>query len=70
VVLFAGMKDAMWQLLVPVLGQQVVFGRIVRGDALTANDWVVPSVIAFAIAAACVALVARLLREERIVFGR
>lgn len=70
VVLFAGMKDAMWQLLVPVLGQQVVFSRIVRGDALTAGDWVVPSVIAFAIAAACVALVARLLREERIVFGR
>jgi sodium transport system permease protein len=70
VVLFADMKDALWQLLVPVLGQQVVFMRIVRGDALGADDWVVPSVIAFAIAAACVVLVARLLREERIVFGR
>lgn len=70
VVLFAGMKDALWQLLVPALGQQVVFSRIVRGDALSAADWLIPSAIALAIAAVCVAAVARLLREERIVFGR
>jgi len=70
IVMFSGLKDAMWQLLVPVLGQQVVFARIVRGDVPTANDYVIPSVIALAIALACVAAVARLLREERIVFGR
>jgi sodium transport system permease protein len=69
-VLFAGLKDATWQLAVPVLGQQVVLTRVVRGDAFTALDWALPSLIAFAIAAACVYAVSRLLRDERIVFGR
>jgi sodium transport system permease protein len=70
VVIFSGLKDAAWQLAVPVLGQQVVLSRIVRGDALGPADWLVPSAIAAAIAAVCVAGVVRLLREERIVFGR
>jgi sodium transport system permease protein len=70
VVLFSGLKDALWQLWVPVLGQQVVLMRVVRGDALGAADWAVPSLVALAVAAGCVSLVARLLREERIVFGR
>ena len=70
VVIFSGLKDAAWQLAVPVLGQQVVLSRIVRGDALGPADWLVPSAIALAIAAVCVAGVVRQLREERIVFGR
>ena len=70
VVMFSGLKDAFWQLLVPVLGQQVVLARVVRGDGLAPADWIIPSAVAFAIAAAAVILVSRLLREERIVFGR
>ncbi len=70
VVIFSGLKDAAWELGVPVLAQQAVLSRVVRGDAFTVADWAVPSAVALAIAAACVALVARLLHEERIVFGR
>jgi sodium transport system permease protein len=70
IVMFSGLKDAFWQLLVPVLGQQVVLGRVVRGDMITATDWAIPAAIAFAIAGGGVWLVSRLLREERIVFGR
>ena len=70
IVLFSGLKDDFWQLWVPVLGQQVVLTRVVRGEALSILDWAVPSLVALAIAFACVALVSRLLREERIVFGR
>jgi sodium transport system permease protein len=70
IVLFSGLKDAFWQLLVPVLGQQVVLVRVVRGDGLTPLDWALPSLVALAIAAACVYSVARLLKDERIVFGR
>jgi sodium transport system permease protein len=70
IVLFSGLKDALWQLVVPVLGQQVVLSRIVRGDGLKFVDWAMPSLVALAIAGICVAGVARLLREERIVFGR
>ena len=70
IVLFSGLKDALWQLVVPVLGQQVVLSRIVRGDALKWQDWALPSFVAAILAIACVALVARLLKDERIVFGR
>jgi len=70
IVIFAGLKDAAWQLAIPVLGQQVVLSRMVRGDALGAADWLLPSTIALCIAAFCVAAVVRLLGEERIVFGR
>jgi sodium transport system permease protein len=70
VVLFSGLKDAHWQLVVPVLGQQAVLSRIVRGDAFGFVDWLVPAAVAAAIAALALALVIRLLGEERIVFGR
>lgn len=70
VVLFSGLKDAAWQLFVPVLGQHAVMSRVIRGEAPGLADWAIPSLVALAIAGACVHLVARLLREERIVFGR
>jgi sodium transport system permease protein len=70
IVMFSGMKDAVWQLAVPVLGQQMVFSRIVRGDVLATVDYLIPSGVAFAVAAICVTLVSRLLRDERIIFGR
>jgi sodium transport system permease protein len=70
IVLFSGLKDAMWQLTVPVLAQQVVLARVVRGDILAPIDWLLPAAVAFALAAICIALVSRLLRDERIVFGR
>ncbi len=70
IVLFSGLKDALWQLAVPLLGQQMVLSRVLRGDALSRADYIVPSAIALAIAALCVVGISRLLRQERIVFGR
>jgi len=70
VVLLTGLTDATWQLVVPVLGQQMIYSRVVRGDVLAPIDYLLPAAVAFAIAALCVAAVSRLLREERIVFGR
>jgi sodium transport system permease protein len=70
VVLFSGMKDALWQLAVPVLAQQMVLSRVLRGDVLSVADYVIPAAVAFAVAALCVASVARLMQHERIVFGR
>ncbi len=70
IVLFSGLKEAAWQLAVPVLGQQMVLMRVVRGDPVAPADWALPSLVAAAIAAACLAVLARLLRDERIVFGR
>jgi len=70
VVMFSGLKDAFWQLLVPVLAQQVVLSRVVRGDLLAPLDWLLPTLVAFAVAGLAVMGVSRLLRDERIVFGR
>jgi sodium transport system permease protein len=70
VVLFSGMKDAFWHPFVPVLGQLMVMTRVIRGEAVTAIEWAIPSAVAFALAVACVAAVSRLLRDEQIVFGR
>jgi len=70
IVIFAGLKDAMWQLAIPVLGQQMVFSRIVRADPLSAADFAVPTGTSLAVAAIALVVLSRLLREERIVFGR
>jgi sodium transport system permease protein len=70
VFILAAPQGAAWQLAVPVLGQQVVFNRLARGDAASAIDYLLPSAVALCIAAVGVALVSRLLRDERIVFGR
>ena len=70
IVIFSGLKDATWQLAIPVLGQQMVFSRIVRADPLSAGDFAVPTGTAIAVAAVALVILCRLLREERIVFGR
>ena len=70
IVIFSGLKDALWQLGIPVLAQQMVLTRVVRGDALPLRDYLIPAAVAFVVAAICVAGVSRLLRNERIVFGR
>jgi len=70
VVMFSGAREAPWQAAVPVLGQLMALQRVLRGDALPAWDAAVPAVVSAALAVAAVALVARLLRDERIVFGR
>jgi len=70
IVLFSGLKDAFWQLTVPVLAQQMVLSRVLRGDVLAREDYIVPALVSFVLAALCIHAVARLLRQERIVFGR
>ena len=70
VVMFSGARDAPWQAAVPVLGQLMALQRVLRGDGLPAWDALAPAAVSAALAIAAVALVARLLRDERIVFGR
>jgi sodium transport system permease protein len=63
-------KEAAWQFAVPVLGQLAALSRVVRGEELRVLDWLLPSAIAALVATGCILLVARLLADERIVFGR
>lgn len=70
VVMFAQIKDAMWQLYVPMLGQLMVLTRILRGDPLEAAHFLIPLAINLAISAAAVWALSKLLTKEKIVFGR
>jgi sodium transport system permease protein len=70
IVMFSGAREAAWQAAVPVLGQLMALQRVLRGDALALSDVVVPAAVALAVTIVAIAAVARLLRDERIVFGR
>jgi hypothetical protein len=68
--MFSGAREAPWQAAVPVLGQLMALQRVLRGDGLSAWDALVPAAVCSALAIFAVAAVARLLGDERIVFGR
>ncbi|CAN5137163.1 ABC transporter permease [soil metagenome] len=63
-------EPAFWQSLVPALGQQLTMGRATRGEAISALDIVVPGAVCLVGALICLALLGRLLRNEKVVFGR
>jgi sodium transport system permease protein len=63
-------KDAMWQLFVPVLAQLMVITRILRGESVEAMHYLIPATINIAIFVVCVVMIARLLKQEKIIFGR
>ena len=68
--MFAGLKDSTWQLAVPVLGQQMIFTRVLRGEAVAPLDWLLTAGVALLAAGLCVAAISTLMSRERIVFGR
>lgn len=70
VTFFTAVRDAAWQLFVPALAQQMVMARATRGAAVSPADLAVPGVVALAAAFLCLALLARFMRNERVVFGR
>jgi sodium transport system permease protein len=63
-------KDATWQLFVPVLAQLMVITRVLRGEVIEPIHYLLPMAINVAIFVASVILMAKLLRREKIIFGR
>ncbi len=70
ITIFITITEARWQLFVPALAQQLVMSRILRGDLVGPIDYLIPFGSAVAVTFVCLALLARLLRREAIVFGR
>jgi len=56
--------EAAWHLWVPALAQVTLMGRVLKGLPLGAADLLVPLLVSVAMAAACVAWVARALRRS------
>ena len=63
-------KDAAWQLFVPVLAQLMVITRILRGETVEVMHYLIPAAINITIFVACVVMIGRLLKQEKIIFGR
>ena len=68
--LFFKQKDQLWQLFIPVMSQQFVMERVVRGEAFQLQDFFIPGLVAIVLAMVAVYLQKTLLAQERIVFGR
>ena len=63
-------KSTLWTMLVPVLGQTLLMSDVLRGERAPAGWFVLAALASGACAAALLAWAARLLRSEKIVFGR
>ena len=70
IIIFGQIKDSTWQLFVPMLGQQMVITRILRGDPVEAMHFLIPFAVNSAIAATAIFLMSKLLTKEKIIFGR
>jgi len=68
--MFAQLKDATWQLFVPMLGQMMVLTRILRGEHLEAMHFLIPLGVCALIATMAIASLTRLMAKEKIIFGR
>jgi sodium transport system permease protein len=66
VTLFGQEGEASWHLWVPALGQVTLMNRVLKGEAVGALDVAIPLLVCAALAAACVAYVARQLRSAAV----
>ena len=58
--MFLQIKDADWQLVVPMMGQLMVLNRVLRGESLDAIHFVVPLIICAIIATVSIFLLNKL----------
>ena len=63
-------KTKLWMMAVPVLGQTVLMGDVLRGEGRPALWFLIAAAVTAAAAALFLLWAARLLRSEKIVFGR
>ena len=67
---FYPLKTTAWMAATPMLGQALLLNDALRGEPLVPAWFALAALGAIAAAALCLALCARLLADERIVFGR
>jgi sodium transport system permease protein len=67
---FLEWQDQPWQRLVPILGQNAGFLKVLGGDELSVIDYLLPGGVAVGLSALALVGLAKLLTRERIVFGR
>jgi sodium transport system permease protein len=63
-------KTKAWMMLVPVFGQDILLGEVLRGEALPSVWYALAALAALALTAGALAVTTRLFGDEKIVFGR
>lgn len=69
VTMFKEIKTATWMYLVPIVGQQQLMSSVMRGEGMETHGFVLAALLTTAVALVIFALLTRLLRSERVVFG-
>ncbi|MCG8460113.1 MAG: hypothetical protein MI919_27840 [Holophagales bacterium] len=67
--MFQDIETETWMYLVPIAGQQQLMTAVLRGDPMSPTGVTLATVTTLALAALLFALLTRLLRTERVVFG-
>jgi sodium transport system permease protein len=70
VAMLAQIKDATWQLFVPVLGQLMVITRILRNEPVELMHYLIPTALCVTLFVIAVVMTSRLLKQEKVIFGR
>jgi sodium transport system permease protein len=68
--MLAQLKDATWQLFVPVLGQLMVITRILRNEPVDLMHYLIPTALCVTLFVIAVVMTSRLLKQEKVIFGR
>ncbi len=64
------LDEAAWHFAMPVMGQFLLFANVLQGKGLPADSFALSAVGSLVVAGLCVALCSRILRNEKIIFGR
>ena len=67
---FLPVKPALWTMLIPTFGQQILINQVMRGQAVAALSVGVSMVVTLALAVVLVGVAVRLYERERILFGK
>jgi sodium transport system permease protein len=69
VTMLGNVKTASWMFFTPILGQQQILMNILRGESLDLMNFATVTLVTLGIALGLVALMTKLLRSERVVYG-
>lgn len=69
ITMFKDVKTATWMYLVPIAGQQQLMSSVMRGEGMDLSGFLLAAAMTTALAVALFALLIRLLRSERVVYG-
>jgi sodium transport system permease protein len=67
---FLPLRPALWQMLVPTFGQQVLINQLMRGEAVNPLFVAVSSLLTLALGLALTVVAVRLFGRERVLFGK